>query len=232
MADFEAALGETRASVTPEMLEEYERIQKTLKSEAVRPDGHRLRASRNAPLTRRGRQGSGGLERRQRSPRPDRQRDEQERRNRERQVRADQVERHAKRRSGDPADPVRGGDHARNAALLGERDGERRAAGEAGTGEPEPERRERKGESDPVKVASERSLRRGRPPRPALPTGSGLLASGRAAGSAPIARQASRMLRPSSRSRSRPPIRAAPAPAGRSRRSRCRSGSPPAHGRR
>jgi transitional endoplasmic reticulum ATPase len=39
MADFEAALGETRASVTPEMLEEYERIQETLKSEATRPLG-------------------------------------------------------------------------------------------------------------------------------------------------------------------------------------------------
>jgi transitional endoplasmic reticulum ATPase len=38
-ADFEAALAETRASVTPEMLEEYERIQRTLKSEAVRPTG-------------------------------------------------------------------------------------------------------------------------------------------------------------------------------------------------
>jgi transitional endoplasmic reticulum ATPase len=37
MADFEAALGETRASVTPEMLEEYSRIQETLKSDAVRP---------------------------------------------------------------------------------------------------------------------------------------------------------------------------------------------------
>jgi transitional endoplasmic reticulum ATPase len=37
MADFEAALAETRASVTPEMLEEYDRIQETLKSEAVRP---------------------------------------------------------------------------------------------------------------------------------------------------------------------------------------------------
>ena len=37
--DFEAALGETRASVTPEMLEEYERIQDTLKSEATRPLG-------------------------------------------------------------------------------------------------------------------------------------------------------------------------------------------------
>ena len=39
MADFEAALGETRASVTPEMLEEYDRIQETLKSEATRPMG-------------------------------------------------------------------------------------------------------------------------------------------------------------------------------------------------
>ena len=39
MADFEAAMDETRASVTPEMAEEYHRIQKTLKSDAVRPDG-------------------------------------------------------------------------------------------------------------------------------------------------------------------------------------------------
>jgi transitional endoplasmic reticulum ATPase len=39
MADFEVALSETRASVTPEMLEEYERIQETLKSEATRPMG-------------------------------------------------------------------------------------------------------------------------------------------------------------------------------------------------
>jgi transitional endoplasmic reticulum ATPase len=39
MADFEVALGETRASVTPEMLEEYESIQDTLKSEATRPLG-------------------------------------------------------------------------------------------------------------------------------------------------------------------------------------------------
>jgi transitional endoplasmic reticulum ATPase len=38
MADFEAALSETRASVTPEMLEEYARIEETLKSDAVRPD--------------------------------------------------------------------------------------------------------------------------------------------------------------------------------------------------
>ncbi|URD60062.1 CDC48 family AAA ATPase [Sphingomonas sp. KRR8] len=38
MADFETALQDTRASVTPEMLEEYERIQDTLKSDAVRPD--------------------------------------------------------------------------------------------------------------------------------------------------------------------------------------------------
>jgi len=39
MADFETALTETRASVTDEMLEEYERIQETLKSDAVRPMG-------------------------------------------------------------------------------------------------------------------------------------------------------------------------------------------------
>jgi transitional endoplasmic reticulum ATPase len=39
MADFEAALKETRASVTPEMLEEYDRIRETLKSDAVRPMG-------------------------------------------------------------------------------------------------------------------------------------------------------------------------------------------------
>ncbi|GAA4750191.1 CDC48 family AAA ATPase [Sphingomonas daechungensis] len=39
MADFEAALADTRASVTAEMLEEYDRIQETLKSEAVRPGG-------------------------------------------------------------------------------------------------------------------------------------------------------------------------------------------------
>jgi transitional endoplasmic reticulum ATPase len=38
MADFDAALEETRASVTPEMLTEYERIQDTLKSDAQRPD--------------------------------------------------------------------------------------------------------------------------------------------------------------------------------------------------
>ena len=39
MSDFEAALAETRASVTPEMLEEYDRIRQTLKSDAVRPLG-------------------------------------------------------------------------------------------------------------------------------------------------------------------------------------------------
>ena len=37
MADFEAALIETRASVTEEMLTDYARIQDTLKSDAVRP---------------------------------------------------------------------------------------------------------------------------------------------------------------------------------------------------
>ena len=39
MADFETSLAETRASVTPEMLEDYEQIQQTLKSDAVRPLG-------------------------------------------------------------------------------------------------------------------------------------------------------------------------------------------------
>jgi transitional endoplasmic reticulum ATPase len=39
MPDFEAALAETGASVTPQMLEEYARIQQTLKSDAVRPLG-------------------------------------------------------------------------------------------------------------------------------------------------------------------------------------------------
>jgi transitional endoplasmic reticulum ATPase len=39
MADFEAALLETRASVTPQMLDEYQRIQDNLKSDAVRPLG-------------------------------------------------------------------------------------------------------------------------------------------------------------------------------------------------
>ena len=38
-ADFEVALGESRASVTPEMIEEYEQIQETLKSDATRPLG-------------------------------------------------------------------------------------------------------------------------------------------------------------------------------------------------
>ena len=39
MADFEAALKETRASVTEEMLNDYARIQETLKSDAVKPVG-------------------------------------------------------------------------------------------------------------------------------------------------------------------------------------------------
>ncbi|MEO7564342.1 MAG: CDC48 family AAA ATPase [Sphingomicrobium sp.] len=39
MADFEAAIKESRASVTNEMLDEYERIQETLKTDAVRPLG-------------------------------------------------------------------------------------------------------------------------------------------------------------------------------------------------
>ncbi len=39
MADFEAALAETRASVTEEMLSDYQKIRETLKSDAVKPMG-------------------------------------------------------------------------------------------------------------------------------------------------------------------------------------------------
>ena len=39
MADFEAGLSETRASVTEEMLSDYAKIQETLKSDAVKPVG-------------------------------------------------------------------------------------------------------------------------------------------------------------------------------------------------
>jgi transitional endoplasmic reticulum ATPase len=39
MADFEVAMKDTRASVTEEMLNDYARIQETLKSDAVRPTG-------------------------------------------------------------------------------------------------------------------------------------------------------------------------------------------------
>ena len=39
MADFETALSETRASVTEEMLNDYQKIQETLKSDAVKPVG-------------------------------------------------------------------------------------------------------------------------------------------------------------------------------------------------
>jgi transitional endoplasmic reticulum ATPase len=39
MADFETALSETRASVTEEMLNDYEKIRETLKSDAVKPIG-------------------------------------------------------------------------------------------------------------------------------------------------------------------------------------------------
>jgi len=38
-ADFDEALSDTRASVTEQMLGEYDRIQETLKSDAVRPTG-------------------------------------------------------------------------------------------------------------------------------------------------------------------------------------------------
>ena len=96
MADFEAALKETRASVTPEMLEEYERIQKTLKSEACAADRHRLRPAGNAPLARRRRQGFRQLGLGQRPRRPRGKRDSSSAEMRERQVRVHQVKRHAR----------------------------------------------------------------------------------------------------------------------------------------
>ena len=55
MADFEAALKETRASVTEEMLDDYARIRETLKSDAVQADRRdRLRPARHAAPARAG----------------------------------------------------------------------------------------------------------------------------------------------------------------------------------
>ena len=57
MADFEAALKETRASVTEEMLSDYDRIRETLKSDAVKRRAARIRiasrGSRHLPPWRR-----------------------------------------------------------------------------------------------------------------------------------------------------------------------------------
>ena len=54
-ADFEVAMTETRASVTPEMLEEYGRIQETLKSEATRLRPKATRPSRSSAKAANGR---------------------------------------------------------------------------------------------------------------------------------------------------------------------------------
>ena len=48
MAEFERALTETRASVTPEMEREYEQIQDSLKQDAHSADRHRLHLARHA----------------------------------------------------------------------------------------------------------------------------------------------------------------------------------------
>ena len=114
MADFEAALSETRASVTPEMLEEYERIQETLKSDAVRPLGGigfvlpgMLRPRADGESRKLGRQPQ---------PRPDDQaRSAAPRETANGRFGVDRVERHADRRRGDEADAVGRGDHAGDA---------------------------------------------------------------------------------------------------------------------
>ena len=84
MADFEVALSETRASVTPEMLEEYERIQDTLKSEATRPMGGIGFVLPGMLRPRAGRKGSLVFEA---APARQRQAEQEQREGRERQVR-------------------------------------------------------------------------------------------------------------------------------------------------
>ena len=96
--------------------------------------------------------------------------------------------------------PLADGDDAGDRALLGQRHGERRAGGEAGPGEAEPERGDREADRDPVEVVRTASSRPGRPRRSARPTGSASAGRARAAGSGPIARRASPPRRPSSRS--------------------------------
>ena len=56
---------------------------------------------------------------------------------------------------GDEADPVGGGDHPGDAALLAEADRQRRAAGEARTGQAEAERGHAEAEHDAVEVGRE-----------------------------------------------------------------------------
>ena len=166
MADFEAALVETRASVTDDMLADYERIQDTLKSDAVRPTGGigfvspgmlqpraPAKGAPAAPEAERALSGERGGA--QRALPPQDQPDEQGARHGERPVRVDRVERHADGRRGDVGDAVGGGDDPRDPALLGERDGEAGAAGEARAGEAEAEAGHPEAEHQPVEIDRE-----------------------------------------------------------------------------
>ena len=133
MADFEVALTETRASVTPEMLEEYgkhpgyaeERSHTAARRNRIRASGMlHPQAGREGKTAGVGAAVAGEAE-------------QQQCEGGERQI-------VVAARTGDPdrgrehvADPVRGGDHARNRALLGQRNGERSAGGEARAGEAE-----------------------------------------------------------------------------------------------
>ena len=171
MADFEAALVETRASVTDEMLSDYERIKDTLKSDAVKPVGGIGFVSPGMLQPRNPTKGDTpkppqadralrlGQERCQRlrdsrnqsAPPPNHQRDQQRRRYRERPVRVDRVKQHADGRRGDEADAVGRGNHPGDPALLGERHGQAGAAGEPRPGEAEAEAGNAEAEHQPVK---------------------------------------------------------------------------------
>ena len=129
-----SALAETRASVTPEMLEEYERIRQTLKIDAVRPLGGIGFVLPGMLHPRSGREGQ-GLSRSSRRPAG------------RAPGRMSSIAEAANGRCGSAAYsampiagaatklmPLADGDHARDSALLGQRDGERRAGGEARAG--------------------------------------------------------------------------------------------------
>ena len=112
-------------------------------------------------------------------------------------MRVDRVERHAERRRGDEADPVGRGDDPGDAALVGERHGERRAAGEAGAGQAEADRGQGEADGDAVEVARQHG-----PDEPGggdhrAPQDQRARRRRRAAGSAPIARPAWPTRRPS-----------------------------------
>ena len=136
MAEFEAALGETRASVTAEMEREYEQIQDTLKQDAARPTRrHRLRRAGHAhPAA-----GRKGLSRRARRPATREARaisSAGDAANGQRRPTA--VERHAERRRGDIGDAVDRGDEPATAFCSSSGDRERGAAGEARPEKPKP----------------------------------------------------------------------------------------------